>query len=136
MRRIGQSLKPFRRPRLWSGLWMLAIALVVALSLIPAPDLGSLPMGSDKLQHLLAYAALAAGAVQLYARRLALLSACVCLGVLGIALEHAQGTLTDYRMMDANDALANGIGVLVGLTTVFTPWRDALLRFDARWSRD
>lgn len=127
-----RSLKPFQRPGLWSGLWVAAIAGVVVLSLVPPPDLGQLPENSDKLQHVLAYAALAAGAVQLYARRLALFSACVCLALMGVALEHAQGTLTTTRMMDARDAWANGIGVLVGLATLFTPWRDALLRFDRR----
>ena len=30
-RRMGRSLKPFKRPLLWSGLWMLAIAVVVTL---------------------------------------------------------------------------------------------------------
>lgn len=127
-----RSLKPFRRPGLWSGLWMAAIAVVVVLSLVPPPDLGQLPEGSDKLEHVLAYAALAAGAVQLYARRLSLFSACVCLALMGVALEHAQGALTTTRMMDARDAWANGIGVLIGLATQFTPWRDALLRFDRR----
>ena len=132
MAMMTRSLKPFRRPGLWSGLWVAAIAAVVVLSLVPPPDLGNLPENSDKVEHVLAYAVLAAGAVQLYARRLALFSACVCLALMGMALEHAQGALTTTRMMDVRDAWANGIGVLIGLATQFTPWRDALLRFDRR----
>lgn len=132
MAMMTRSLKPFQRPGLWSGLWVAAIAGVVVLSLVPPPDLGKLPEHSDKLEHVLAYAVLAAGAEQLYARRLALFSACVCLALMGIALEHAQGALTTTRMMDARDAWANGIGVMIGLSTLFTPWRDALLRFDRR----
>ena len=57
---LGRSLKPFRRPWLWTGLWMLAIAVVVIGSLLPARDLP--PVGiSDKLEHGAAYAVLAAG---------------------------------------------------------------------------
>lgn len=133
-RRFGRSLKDFRRPRLWCGLWSLAIALVVVVSLLPAPELPPMPRGADKLEHFVAYALLAAGAVQLFAKRLSLLSACLCLALLGIGLEYAQGALTADRMQDPRDALANILGVLAGLATLFTPWRDALLRFDARRS--
>ena len=77
--RIGRSLKPFRRPLVWSALWCVAVALVVVLSLIPVPDLGQLPSGTDKAEHFLTYAALAAGAVQLYPRWRSLLSVGVAL---------------------------------------------------------
>ena len=46
----------------------LPIPLVVVLSLVPPPDLGKLPEHSDKLEHVLAYAVLAAGAVHLHAK--------------------------------------------------------------------
>lgn len=129
---VGRSLKPFRRPWLWSSLWCLAIAAVVVVSLVPAPDLPDLPPGSDKWEHFLAYAALAAAAVQLYRRWPALLGAGLGLVLMGIGLEYAQGALTQTRMMDRWDALANTLGVMAGLATRMTPWRDALLRFDRR----
>lgn len=129
---FGRSLKPLRRPLLWSTLWIAAIAAVVVVSLVPAPELPRVPPGGDKLEHFLAYAALAAGAVQLYARWPALLGAGIGLVLLGIGLEHAQGLLTSTRDMDRWDALANTLGVIAGLATRLTPWRDALLRFDAR----
>jgi len=125
-----RSLKPFRRPWLWTGLWCLAVALVAFASLMPADDLPRVPQGTDKLEHFLAYAGLAAGAVQLFAKRLALLSACVALVLLGIALEFAQGDMGLGRAMDARDALANTLGVLAGLATLLTPWRDLLLRLE------
>lgn len=130
--RLGRSMKPFRRPWLWSGVWCLAVAVVVVASLVPAPELASLPSGTDKLEHFLAYAALAAGAVQLYARWPSLLGAGLALVLMGIGLEHAQGVLTATRMTDGWDALANTFGVIAGLATQLSPWRDALLRFDAR----
>lgn len=109
---------------------MCALTAVVMLSLAPAPDLPPVPQGFDKLEHFLAYALLSAMAVQLFGTRLALFAACVGLDFLGIGMEHAQAAWTQTRMMDAADALANGIGVLAGLASVLTRWRDALLRYD------
>ena len=131
-RRFGRSLKPFRRPWLWSGLWMLAVATVVVASLIPAHDLPDLQV-SDKLEHFAAYAVLSAGAVQLYVRRLSWGFVCVLLVLMGIGIEYLQAQMGLGRMLDRNDALANTIGVLIGLATAFTPWRDALLRLDQRF---
>ncbi|WP_241685805.1 VanZ family protein [Luteimonas sp. YGD11-2] len=127
--RPGRPLKPFRRPWLWAGLWIAAIATVLVASLSPAPPLPPVD-NSDKLGHFLAYAVLAIGAVQLYARWASLLGAGIGLVLLGIGIEYAQGTLTATRMGDPADALANTLGVIAGLATRLTPWRDALLRFD------
>lgn len=126
----GRSFKPFRRPWLWAGLWALAIAAIVIGSLLPPADLPPMPGGNDKLMHFLGYFVLAAGAVQLFARRIALFSACIAIALLGFGLEWAQGALTSNRQMDAADALANVLGVLAGLATQFTPVRDLLLRLD------
>ena len=128
-RRVGRSLKPFRRPALWAGLWMLAVACVVVASLVPARDLPDLQV-SDKSEHLVAYSLLAAGAVQLFARRLSWAVVCVLLVLMGIGLEYLQAAMKLGRMLDRADALANTLGVLVGLATAFTPLRDLLLRLD------
>lgn len=127
--RFGRSLKPFKRPWLWTGLWMLAIGVVVVGSLVPAQDLPSVPV-SDKFEHFAAYAVLSAAAVQLFARRLSWGFVCVLLVLMGIGLELMQAKMALGRMLDRNDALANTLGVLAGLATAFTPWRDALLRID------
>ena len=127
--RFGRSLKPFKRPWLWTGLWMLAIGVVVVGSLVPAQDLPSVPV-SDKFEHFAAYAVLSAAAVQLFARRLSWGFVCVLLVLMGIGLESLQAQMALGRMLDRNDALANTLGVLAGLATAFTPWRDLLLRID------
>ena len=129
--RPGRSLKPFAHPWLWCGLWCLGIAALVVLSLMPGPPMPDFE-DSDKVGHFLAYFLLAAGAVQLFARRSALLGAGIGLVLLGIGMEYAQGAFTDYRVLDARDALANTVGVIAGLGTQLTPLRDLLLRVDRR----
>jgi VanZ family protein len=123
----GALLKPLRRPRLWLGLWLLAVGVVVVASLVPPPAM-QLPRHGDKIEHLLGYALLAAGAVQLFRPGYRLLAIGMGLVLLGVLLEVAQGALTVTRQADPLDALANALGVGLGLLTVFTPWRDALPR--------
>jgi len=120
-------LKPLRFPRVWLALWWLAIAITIVVCLIPPPPL-ALPQNSDKVEHFLAYFLLAAAAVQIYRTRAALLWAGAGLVLLGVGIEFLQGALTTDRMADPMDALANSIGVVVGMATVFTPLRDLLLR--------
>lgn len=131
-RGFGRSLKPFRRPVLWAGLWMLAVAVVVVASLIPVSGLPEVPKNFDKVEHFVAYAALSAGAVQLFVWRLSWAFVCVLLVLMGIGLEHLQAQMALGRMLDRADALANTLGVLTGLATAFTPLRDALLAIDRR----
>jgi VanZ family protein len=111
---------------------MLAIAVVVAGSLLPGRDLPALPV-SDKFEHFAAYAVLAGGAVQLFARRLSWGFICVLLVLMGIGLEFLQAQMGLGRTLDRADALANGIGALIGLTSAFTPLRDVLLKLDHRF---
>ena len=123
-RRAG-ALKPLRRPWLWAGLWWLAVLVVVVLSLVPPPPM-ELPRHGDNVEHLLAYALLAAAAVQVWRPGRPLLLAGLGLVLMGVLLEFAQGALTATRQADPFDALANTLGVALGLLTAFTPWRDLL----------
>lgn len=123
----GRVLKPLRRPRVWLGLWLVAVAVVCVASLTPPPPM-ELPRHGDKVEHLLAYAALAAAAVQLFRPGRFLLGIGAGLVMMGVGLEWAQGALTETRMADPADALANSAGVLLGLATVRLRLRDALLR--------
>jgi len=121
-------LKPLRHPRLWAALWASAVLAVVVVCLVPPPPLPPLPENSDKLEHFAAYFLLAAGAVQLFRRGRVLLAVGVALVAMGVCIEFAQGALTETRSADPFDALANTVGVSVGLMTAFTPLRDLLLR--------
>jgi len=129
----ASALKPFQYPRLWLGLWLVAVAVVIVLSLVNLSGLPPVPEGGDKVEHFIAYALLSASAVQLFATRRACMVVALLLVVLGIGLEFAQGALTTTRMADPRDALANTLGVVAGLLTVFMPLRHALQRLDARF---
>ncbi len=121
------ALKPLRRPWLWAGLWWLAVGVVVVLSLTPPPPM-ELPRHGDKIEHLLAYAALAAAAVQVWRPGRPLLLAGLGLVLMGVLLEFAQGALTATRQADPFDALANTLGVGLGMLTALTPFSDLLPR--------
>ncbi|CAN7166114.1 VanZ family protein [Pseudoxanthomonas sp. LjRoot168] len=126
------ALKPFHRPRLWLGFWLLAVAAVIVLSLVNLSGLPPVPEGGDKVEHFLAYGVLSAAAMQLFATRRGCLIVAALLVALGVCLEFAQGTLTATRMADPRDALANTLGVLAGLATLPTPVHRLLLTLDAR----
>jgi len=124
----ASSLKPLPWPRAWLLLWWGLVGIVVALSLVPGDALPPLPLpGSDKIEHCVAYALLAASAVQLFERP-AVLRAGFGLIALGAALEIAQFLFTQTRQMDLLDAVADALGVGAGLVTAWMPLRDALLR--------
>lgn len=131
---MAAVMRPLARPRLWLGLWIAAIVVVIVLSLIAPPPLPfDPPRNFDKFEHLLAYGALAFGAVQLFARRSALVLSATGLVTLGIALEFAQGWLVPgLRQMDAADALANTLGVALGMACAATPLAHLLQRLEAR----
>ena len=133
MATVGKTtLKPLRWPRFWLVLWLLAVALLVVVCLIPLQGLPPLPDNSDKVEHLLAYFILSASAVQLFGSRRALCWVAAGLVAMGVGIEWAQGALTATRMADPMDALANASGVLIGMLTVLTPLRDLLLRLQGR----
>jgi VanZ family protein len=127
------ALRPFARPRVWLGIWVFGWVLAVALSLIPPPPLHVDVPDSDKLGHLLAYATLSAWAVMLFARRRAWVFAAIGLVALGIGMEFAQGALTQTRLRDPRDAIANTLGVLLGLGVSMTRLQGLLQALDRRW---
>lgn len=129
---MAPVMRALRWPRLWLGLWLLAITSVIVLSLIPPPPMPiEAPKDFDKLLHCTAYFALAFSAVQLFDRGRTLLWVALGLVVLGGLLEWAQGAFApEVRMADPWDALANTIGVVLGMATQATPLRACLLRLE------
>lgn len=126
-------LRDFRRPRLWLAIGMLGLLAVIGLSLLPARGLPPVPFsGFDKVGHFLGYATLSAYGGMLFARMRPQTWTAAGLVALGIGLEFAQAQLTDSRMGDLRDAVANTLGVLAGLVSASTPLARLLQRLDAR----
>lgn len=124
-------MRGFAVPGLWLALWLLGWVLCIVLSLMPAVDLPG-PAHSDKIGHFLAYFMLSAWAVWTFRSRRAHLLAALALVALGVAMEFAQANLTHVRLGDVRDALANTLGVAVGLSLTFTPLQFALERVDRK----
>ncbi|MCX7564554.1 VanZ family protein [Xanthomonadaceae bacterium XH05] len=115
-------MRELRWSRFWFGMWMFAILAVIVLSLIPPPPMPmETPRHFDKLLHVSAYFVLAFGAVQVFERPRVLVLVACGLVALGMALEWAQATFVPHlRMLDLRDALANAVGVLLGMATAAT----------------
>ncbi|PKM09462.1 MAG: hypothetical protein CVV15_08855 [Gammaproteobacteria bacterium HGW-Gammaproteobacteria-5] len=123
-------MRAFVYPRLWLSGWLFGLALLLWFSLTPLPLLLPVAQG-DKLEHVLSYAVLAGYAGALFATRHARIAAALGLIVLGVVLEWLQGQ-TSYRFADPYDALANAIGVLLGMAVAMTSLGDALQWLDVR----
>ena len=130
---MAGALREFRRPKLWLGIWIFGWVLCVVLSLIHPPRIDVAVPDGDKIGHFLAYAVLSAWAVMLFATRRGWMLAALALVALGVGMEFAQGALTDYRMQDPRDAIANTLGVLLGLGVAMTRMRGLLQALDRRW---
>ena len=125
-------MREFSRPRLWLGIWVFGWLLCIVLSVIPPLPLGINAPDGDKLGHALAYATLSAWAVMLFDTARSRWLAAASLVALGASLELAQSQLTDDRMMDWRDGIANTFGVLLGQGLAWTPLRGLLQDLDAR----
>jgi VanZ family protein len=104
--------------------WAFAVCLVVVLvSALMPPQLIGPPMGWDKMNHALTFAMLAMLGCRAYPER----KVQVLLGLLayGGLIELLQ-SLTDYRVAEALDVVADGVGLLVGWTFTRLLWRARL----------
>lgn len=110
--------------RLFRASFFLGVIAICVASLVPVEELPSIEIW-DKLEHALAYGAVAAlGAAGWAGRRRAWLMLGFGLAALGGMLEIAQ-SFVPGRMTDAGDALANVVGVVAGIVTVASVTRVA-----------
>ena len=98
--------------RVWRGIGIVLILVVIWLSLTPHPVEIPVEQG-DKLGHFAAYGTLMFWFAQLDARHRNRLAYAAGFVALGVGLEFVQG-LTDYRTFEVADMVANAIGVLLG----------------------
>ena len=125
-------MRTFVKPGFWLGIWIFGLLLCVLLSVITPPNISLDVSNSDKIGHFLAYGTLSAWAVMLFRQKRTWILNAVALIFLGIAMEFAQGYLTTTRMMDWHDALANTIGVGLGLSVSLLPMQVWLQRIDRK----
>lgn len=125
-------MRVFLKPKLWLGIWCFGWLLCIVLSLITPPDISVDMDNSDKLGHFLAYGTLSAWAVMIFQSKRAWWKSAAALVCLGISMEFAQGFLTSHRMMDWHDAMANTMGVGLGLCVSLLPMQLWLQRMDKK----
>lgn len=103
--------------RLWWSVGCLMLLAVIVLSLVSIEQPVQFE-NADKYEHVIAYGSLMFwwGMVQPARRRVWF----VVLPMLGVSLEFLQ-SVTPYRFMSWNDALANLLGVLLGSLLLWTP---------------
>ena len=129
-------MRSFAKPSLWLGIWIFGWLLCVVLSVITPPDVSLDVDNSDKIGHFLAYGTLSAWAVMIFQGKSNWWKSAAALVCLGIAMEFAQGYLTSNRMMDWHDAVANTMGVVLGLCVSFLPMQVFLLKLDRKIFND
>lgn len=95
--------------RLWIAAILAVACVIVLMSLVPHPVLPT-QGGSDKLGHYLAYLVLALMASGIVSARRLPLAMLRCF-LLGLALEAAQALVTENRVAEWADLLANAAGV-------------------------
>lgn len=107
-------LLALRHPRLWlvSG-WIMVVVAVIA-SIVPASELPTMGGISDKVEHAVAYSALALWFAGIYPKsRYPMIG--VGLLVMGIVIEGLQGAMNLGREADMRDVYANSLGIVSGL---------------------
>ena len=114
--------------RLWFALGYAMLAVVAFYSLIPIS--AELP-GTDKTLHFITYFLLSAFFTTLVQLPRSLWLVAAGLVLFGVLMEILQG-LTGYRYLEIMDMLANGLGVLVGLTIRLTPLPIWFRRIEAK----
>ena len=115
--------------RLWYLLGAMMLLGVGALSLLPLPDVGV----GDKFSHVVTYVFLGGWFGLLAANWRILCWTVVGLMAYGILLEFLQG-MTTYRYAEWGDVLANGSGILIGITVYLTPLSRVLALVDRKLS--
>lgn len=121
--------------RAWLAVWALALVVVAVGSMLPPSALPEAPRVSDKLVHVAMYFVLMAAAVQLFASWRWLAGVAMALAGYGLLLEFAQDTLTTTRSFEWADALANTVGVALGLGVAATPLARSLVWLERRGLR-
>ena len=122
--------------RLWLKIGYFLVICVIVLTLIPDPyyvlGVDNLFENlSDKVQHLFAYVMMMGWFIQIYHSKKSHLVLAVSFILMGVVLEFLQG-LSQTRMFEVADMVANSIGVLLVWSVASTRCSNILLFFEKR----
>ncbi len=107
-------LLALRHPRLWLVSGWILVVLAVIVSIMPLSEMPKMGGISDKVEHVVAYLALALWFAGIYPKsRYPMIG--VALLVMGIAIEGLQGAMNLGREADMRDLYANTVGIVSGL---------------------
>ena len=107
-------LPALRHPRLWLVSGWILVVLSAIVSIMPLSEMPKMGGISDKLEHAVAYSALALLFAGIYPKsRYPLIG--VALLVMGIVIEGLQGAMNLGRKADMRDVYANTLGIVCGL---------------------
>jgi VanZ family protein len=107
-------LLALRHPRLWLVSGWILVVLAAVVSIMPLSEMPKMGGISDKLEHAVAYSALALWFAGIYPKsRYPLIG--VALLVMGIVIEGLQGAMNLGRHADMRDVYANTLGIVCGL---------------------
>ena len=124
-------LATLRHPRLWQVIGWLLVLGAVYLSLSPGSTVPGLI--NDKVAHATTYAVLMLWFAGLYPRPRYVWIA-LCLFLMGVFIEFAQGAMALGRQRDYLDVLANSAGIALGLTLALGWLGDWVQRVEG-WTR-
>ncbi len=111
--------------KVWLSIGYALLSITAVLSLIPGPDIGS----SDKLIHFVTYALLSGWFSLIVKYSRTLWTVLFGLIAFGFLMEYLQGFIS-YRRQDIDDAIANSVGVMVGIAIHYSPLRGMVIKFD------
>lgn len=103
------------RVRIGLAVWFLAISIVTVGTLVPSASLPGVSV-NDKILHLINYSILSIIPALTFGWTRKGVLACLAMAVLGLGLEGGQ-LYVPGRSFEASDIGANGLGVLIGLTS-------------------
>ncbi|HZZ92512.1 MAG TPA: hypothetical protein VFE23_08115 [Usitatibacter sp.] len=131
MSRTAAAMEHLRREKLWVGIGLAFVALVIFLSVTPDP-LRPPTVDDFKTGHILAYAWCMLWFAQIWKDLRHRLVIALCLVVMGIGLEFVQDVLPWHRDFAVSDMVDDAIGVGIGFALGFTPLANALRWIEAR----
>jgi len=126
------AISHLRFKRLWVSIGLLLILGVFLGSVLSVPSAVQGFIYSDKLTHLVVYAALMGWFSQIYRHDLTRLMLAISIALLGVGMEYLQG-MVPQRQFEFADMVANSSGVLLAWALAYTsvgnllPWIESRL---------